>query len=241
MNEKRAASDSAFILLFEPESQSRRPTSSLSSDGDSGSSTVLAAGGRREGQMKRRLFNLLAAVGPAICVLAFVGCAHTHVPESRLIAADPARRGAVSSPLTVLTGNDSHIKKEAFLRITSATDWKRTWLDHLGMKEDTIYRPAMEVDFTRCEVLVVFVGASVNTCGLRVDSITETDDAIVVRFDDVSYQTLFGKEDKGDQVSPYAFIVLPKANKVIVLEDNVQRYIGHAPEWKEVARLEASR
>src|SRR5262249_46971048 len=142
-------------------------------------------------------------------------------------------------PLTVLTGNDSHVKKRVFLRIASAVDWKRTWLDHLGMKEDTIYRPAMEVDFTRCEVVAVFEGALVNSCGLRVDSITESNDAIVVRFDDISYQTAsLGKEDKGDQVSPYAFIVLPKANgKSIVLEENVQSINGRPPEWKEVARL----
>jgi hypothetical protein len=161
----------------------------------------------------------------------------------RLAAADPAQRGVIRSPLAVLTGNDSHVKPQAFLRIRSAADWKKTWLDHLGIKEDTIHRPAMEVDFTRCEVVTVFKGASVNSCGLRVDSVTESNDAIVVRFDDISYQTMsFGNEEKGDQVSPYAFIVLPKANsKSIVLEENVQSIIGRPPEWKEVARLPLDR
>jgi hypothetical protein len=181
--------------------------------------------------MRLKLLVLLIASTAALMLL------------HRLAAADPAQRGAVGSPLAVLTGNDSHVQKHAFLRITSPADWKKTWLDHLGIKEDTIHRPAMEVDFTRCEVVTVFEGASVNSCGLRVDSVAETNDAIVVRFDDISYQTLsFGNEDKGDPVSPYAFVVLPKANsKSIVLEENVQSIIGRPPEWKEVARLPLDR
>lgn len=33
------------------------------------------------------------------------------------------------------------------------------------------------------------------------------------------------------------FIVLPKSDKEIVLEENIQRYIGHPPAWKVRARL----
>ncbi|HEV2293884.1 MAG TPA: hypothetical protein VGR35_08500 [Tepidisphaeraceae bacterium] len=152
-----------------------------------------------------------------------------------MVAADARKPAVVMAPLTVLTGNDSHVKKPTYERITSAADWKKTWLNHLGMKEDTIYRPAMEVDFSRCEVIAVFEGESWNSCGFRIDSVTEQDDSIVVRFDDISYQTA-GPDGGGDRVTPFAFVVLPKSQKLITLEDNVQQYIGHPPEWKEVAR-----
>ena len=157
-----------------------------------------------------------------------------------LVAADASKTGNVTAPLVVLTGNDSHVKERAYERIASPADWKKAWLNHLGMKEDTIYRPAMEVDFSRCEVIAIFEGDSWNSCGLRIDSVTERDDSIVVRFDDVSYQT-DGPGGGGDRVTPFAFVVLPKAQKPIALEDNVQQYIGRPPEWREVVRLAAGK
>lgn len=157
-----------------------------------------------------------------------------------LIAADARKAGSVTSPLAVLTGNDSHVKKRAYERIASPADWKKTWLTHLGKKEDTIYRPAMEVDFDRCEVVAVFAGESWNSCGFQIDSVTEQDDSIVVRFEDISYQTV-GPDGGGDRVTPFAFVVLPKSKKPITLEDNIQQYKGRPAEWKEVARLAATR
>lgn len=155
-----------------------------------------------------------------------------------LIAADARKPDNVAAPLTTFTGNNSHVKRQTYERIQSPDAWKKTWLGHLGMKEDTIYRPAMEVDFSRCEVIAIFEGDSWNSCGFRIDSVAENGNSIVVRFDDISYQTA-GPDGGGDRVTPFAFVVLPKSQKPIALEDNVQQYIGHPPAWKEVARLEA--
>ena len=175
-------------------------------------------------------------------IASLVAFAAALVLVASSLHSDASQRGVVSSPLTVLTGNDSHVRKEAFLRITSSADWKKIWLKHLGMNEDTIYRPAMEVDFTRCEVIAVFEGESVNSCGLRVDSVIENGETVVVRYDDISYQTgSTGKKDHGDRVTPYAFIVLPALKKEVRLEDNVQQYIGEPPQWEEVAKLAALR
>ena len=96
-----------------------------------------------------------------------------------------------------------------------------------------IYRPALEVDLARCEVVALFRGDSINSCGLRVGSVTEDGDTVVVRFDDISFQTMSsGGKDGGDRVVPYAFIILPKSEKTIVLEENVQSIIGGPPQWK---------
>lgn len=157
-----------------------------------------------------------------------------------LIAADTSNTADVTAPLVVLTGNDSHVKQRTYERIESPEDWKKAWLTHLGEERDTIYRPAMEVDFSRCEVIAIFKGESWNSCGFRIDSVTEQDDSMLVRFEGIYYQT-GGPDGGGDRVTPFAFVVLPKSEKPIVLEDNVQQYKAHPPEWNEVARLTAKK
>lgn len=151
-------------------------------------------------------------------------------------APDADKSTVANSPLVVFTSNDSHMSKADYRKIASAEEWTQTWLEHLGMQEDTIYRPSMEVDFSRCTVVAIFSGKSINGRGFRVESVTEDNDKIVVRFDDISYQTA-GPDGGGDQVTPYAFIVLPKSEKPVVLEENVQNIKGELPKWKEVARL----
>jgi hypothetical protein len=155
------------------------------------------------------------------------------------VAADADKSGVINSALAVLTGDNSHVSKPAFTRIDSSSLWKKTWLTHLGKEQDTIYRTAMEVDFGRCTVTAIFGGQSVNSCGYRIESVHENGNTIVVRFDDISFQTA-GPDGGAVQVRPYAFIVLPKTSKPIVLEENVQSYKREEPEWKEVARLKRS-
>jgi hypothetical protein len=154
-----------------------------------------------------------------------------------LIAAGASKPRNDTAPLAVLTGNDSHVKARTYERIASPTDWKKTWLKHLGMKEDTIYRPAMEVDFDRCEVVALFEGESWNTCGFVVHSVTERDDSILLRVEGVYYQT----EGDGDCVAPFAFVVVPKSSKPITLEQSDPHFPNEPPRWKEVARFAAKK
>src|SRR5437762_11003552 len=98
-----------------------------------------------------------------------------------VIAADANKSGHAAAPPVVLTGPDSHVKEPTYERIASPAHWKKTWLNHLGMKEDTILRPAMEVDFSRYEVVAIFGGESSHICGFRVDSVTERDDSVLIR------------------------------------------------------------
>lgn len=144
------------------------------------------------------------------------------------------------TPLALLSGADSKVSEASYRRVTSADQWRRVWLDHLGLSDDTIYGPLFEVDFQRCMVLAVFRGKMVNVASERVDSVTQTERAIVVRIDDIGYQTFgFDNEGGAEHVTPYAFIVLPKSGKQIVFENNVQGQKGQPPVWKELARIEA--
>lgn len=143
--------------------------------------------------------------------------------------------------LLVMSSNDSHIATQDFRRITSAEMWSKTWLEHLGLDGDTIYRCFMEINYDRCMVVAVFGGNKTNLCGYEVDSVQEQEERILVRFIDIDYQTA-GPDGGADQVTPYAFIVLPKSDKPIVLEETVRSMVpGQALLWTEVAQLEAGK
>jgi hypothetical protein len=130
------------------------------------------------------------------------------------------------------------VGKPAFHRVTSEGAWKKVWLSHLGKTEADTFReslPAVTFDFDRCMVIAVFQGEKTNSRGLTVISLDEGKDAITLRFDDMSYQTVGGVA----RVTPYAFVVVPKSAKVVVVEEDVQALKDKPPEWKERARLKA--
>ena len=156
-------------------------------------------------------------------VVSFVVCSTVAL----FIAADVKKAENSAAPAVVLTGQDSHVEEPTYERIASRAEWKKMWRNHLGMKEDTVVCPAMEVDFSRYEVVAIFGGESSYISGFRVDSVTERDDLVLIRFEGIFFMT-HGRLIHG---TPYAFIVLPKSEKPITLET------GKPPQSSEVARL----
>ncbi len=140
--------------------------------------------------------------------------------------------------LAVLSGNDSHISKKAFQRIESQQAWRKTWLAHLGLKADTIYRPTLAIDFDRCLVIAVFGGSTTNSCGYRVESVSQDKDGMHLVFSEITYQTARAGGGE-DHAAPYAFIVLPKFTKQVVLEQVTHTMTGKTTAPTEVARLDA--
>ena len=136
-------------------------------------------------------------------------------------------------PLMVLTGAKSQLRDPAYHRITTADQLTEVWRSHLGPVFNRGDDPAPQVDFERCMVIAMLEGASVNSHGLRIEAVAQKYDTIILRFDDISYQTSGG----ANQVAPYAFVLLPKSENQVVLEKNVQQYLGQPPVWQEVARL----
>ena len=144
-------------------------------------------------------------------------------------------------PLLVLTGADSHISQPTVLRADSADQWQQIWIKHLGVTPQTIHRPAMEIDFGKCTLLAIFKGATANRTGVRVVSIDELPDALQIRLEDISYQTLSSGKDGGiEHVTPFAFVLIPRTSKLLVIEENVQGYKDRSAEWKQIAKLKAS-
>jgi hypothetical protein len=74
--------------------------------------------------------------------------------------------------------------------------------------------------------------------GVDVHSILEETDCIRVQYRSPSWQTRFDIEQKYDAQS-FAFIVLPKSQKTIVFDEDVQHLLGESPIWEERAKLPA--
>lgn len=165
-----------------------------------------------------------------LCIVAILTAA--PVDSDDRMQATPIRK-----PLLVLTGAKSAVMKAAYHRLESADQLKMTWRAHIGPEYDHGDLPVPEVDFDHCSVVALFQGSSFNSRGLQIVEVQEKDDATVLRFDDVSYQT----NGAANAVTPYAFAVLPKTDKPIVIEENQQPYLGEPPVWKEVARLNAAK
>jgi hypothetical protein len=144
--------------------------------------------------------------------------------------------GQASQPLVVISGTDSHVSKPSYERVTTPESWARIWASHLGTSKDDAYRPLLEVDFDRCLVVAVFRGDETNIRRLQVDSLSETADSVVIRFTELGYQTAGDSNDKPPD-RPYAFIVVFKTSKRIVLERNFPNMLSTVPEWNEVAQL----
>jgi hypothetical protein len=122
--------------------------------------------------------------------------------------------------------------------------WDNLWLSHLGKTEADKFRehiPVVTIDFEKNIVIAIFQGTSTNSRGLQITSVDEAKDFITLCFQGMSYQTAGGLGGGGGsvQVTPYAFVVVPKSSKVIVVKEDIQVPKDKPPEWKERARLRA--
>jgi RNA polymerase sigma factor (sigma-70 family) len=139
-------------------------------------------------------------------------------------------------PLLFLTGARSAVTDKELLRVTDPDEWKKVSQRHQGLiigGWGGIEQPTVEIDFKRCELIAIFRGVRTNCRGLWLDSITETEDQLTIRFTDATYQTV----GKGATATPYGFLLIPVTKKTVVIERNTQNLIGQPPIWTEQARL----
>lgn len=153
-----------------------------------------------------------------------------------------AEKGASKAigPCVVISGADSRVTKRQYFRITSPEQWARIWQEHKGERPtdsyDFFHNPLTlpEIDFDRYMVIAVFQGESVNSAGIKAVSISESDDRILFQFEHKGYQTLSSAEHDGEnKATAYGFFVIQRSNKSMAIEEDVQRYIGQPPTWKE--------
>lgn len=182
--------------------------------------------------------GLIAAAAGAVVTARWSAAGAQEATAPRSAAADTV-------PLVGVWGAKSAIKERSYARVTNAEDWTALWLRHVGAdaaKHSPYYNAegVPDVDFTRCMVVAICQGERWNSAGVRVVSVSEDDERVLVRFDDRSYQTA-GEGPDGGRVAATAFglFVLPRSAKAVVLEEDVQNLIGQPPRWKERARFDA--
>lgn len=186
----------------------------------------------------------------AFAVLLAAGCIHVTSPAATREADDRP----VAEPLVWMAGLDSEIRERTYLRITNAAEWKRLWKRHLGSKYDRYYGPNVDVDFERVMVIAIFNGAAANTRGIEVTSVHESEQSILIRFNVLGYQTITGlstnlgraatqsakvSEEVEIPDTSFAFIVLLRSERIVVLDEDKHTRIDDPPAWVEVARLKA--
>jgi hypothetical protein len=159
--------------------------------------------------------------------------------------AQEGREADASRPVLVLTGADSH-DRTGFHRVATDAALQELWLRHLGKTEDDRYRgsgiPAIHVDFDKYMVAVIVQVERRTSRGLEIVSVREQDDAVVLRYRNLSYQTS-GPPGAGPPPVPvtgaYAFVVLPRSGKPLVIEEATGALKGQPPQWQRRARIAA--
>lgn len=144
-----------------------------------------------------------------------------------------------SRPLVALHGASSRITATRYLRVTDAKEWRSLWLEHLGVTPgglEDLAAEVPEIDFDRCMVIALFTGSRWNSRGISCEGIIERDAELLVRFDQLSYQTS-GPDGGGEKVQPFGVFVLPRSECRVVLEENVQGLKDNPPKWKRQAEI----
>jgi len=85
-------------------------------------------------------------------------------------------------------------------------------------------------------VVVVFLGEKANVSGIDLEPLIEGPSSIVIRIRELTYQTAGSEGDKPPD-RPYAFVILPRLYKSVILEEDVQQYKDAPPKWVRLADL----
>jgi len=168
----------------------------------------------------------------------------TVVALALTVARAPADGGQFPArpiaPLVRLVGGDSQVAAPEWLCIRNAKDWEAAWERHAGKVERIHLEGRIKnmpvVDFDQCMILAVFMGKSTNSHGVRLNSISESADAITIRYDSESFQTL-GPNGGGVSSQPYGLFIVPRSNMTVVFERDTNNLKGGESKWKEVARV----
>lgn len=172
--------------------------------------------------------SVLAAASGLVGLACLMGQAPSPAPEPRPAA-------------VTIAGSFSNVPRPRVERITSADRWKDVWKEHMGDRAEK-GAPGWDrwplIDFDRYMVVAVFAGTSTNIEAWEIESVADLPDVQRIRYDAVSFQTAsFNGEDTGTSTTSYGFFILPRSERELVMEENVQGLIGKPPIWKEKHRF----
>lgn len=188
---------------------------------------------------------LVLAVVPFLVVLAHWRSAagQQTVRPAGSPGVTPAAGGEALAPYVTWSGPDSAISSAEYAIARNDADWQNLWERHLGQTRARESSPRMSVprvDFSRCMVVGLFTGNRTNCNGVSLSSIQEQGGRVVLRFDESTYQVAFGPGERPQElpmVHPYAIFVLPRSDKPIEVQENVQGLKDSPEKWKTRATL----
>lgn len=151
-------------------------------------------------------------------------------------------------PVLVWTGTETKQPKETFARCISQKGWQAIWDAHCVRKKGENLT-CLEIDFDSFMVVAIFHMSS----RLQIAEVVEKTEGILVRYKPWGNQIFFlpgsdGKhrvyesgrgeiDPKGIQSLSFAFVVIPRSTKAMILEEDAQSVIGKPPVWKERAKF----
>lgn len=147
-------------------------------------------------------------------------------------------------PIVSWTGAWSEIRTPTYARPVSETAFERLWFRHAplktGRRQGVPYvrqtSDPPEIDFGHATVVMVFGGDDVNTHGFYVAESDIDSSRIRIRIVQRAYQS-GGPDGGAHPARPWALFVFPATSLPIVIEEDVQSWLGRPPIWKERARL----
>jgi len=139
-------------------------------------------------------------------------------------------------PTAVFDGTHSQIKKEKIVRVLTADAWKELWQEHRGKNATfTETGQSLEIDFETHYVIAIFVGncdGCAITPRLRGDTVLIGYKGWVSQTEGRDERTP-AQRAKDDAMASYAFVILPRSRRTVLVEENVQRMLGEPPIWKQ--------
>lgn len=138
-------------------------------------------------------------------------------------------------------GSYSSIQTPRVELIESGSAWEALYTEHTREKPEKNANGFLTwptIDFDKFVVLAVFAGKAKNSNGYEGVSVTESVAGVLVRIDQVHFQTSsFDGRDAGIATTAYGFLVIPRKVGAWTIEENTQNLIGGPPVWTELKRF----
>jgi len=163
-------------------------------------------------------------------------------PGQPQIAANPNNMVKNTGVAVQWMGSYSSIQTPRIQVVTDANAWETLYAEHTRDKPEKNANGFLtwpRIDFDQFVVVALFAGKGTNSNGFDAVSVTESIAGVVVRFDEVLFQTAsFNGGPSGITTTGFGFLVIPRKNGTWILEENTQNLIGGPPVWTERKRVD---
>lgn len=138
----------------------------------------------------------------------------------------------------IAEGADSRILEPTVLRIRSNDELRRAWNRHRGRSSDApplVSESTPQIDFDRWEVVAIFGGGTSHSDGIRIVEVVDVGRVRRVRFDSLTHQTAGSTHVmrvRRPAGAEFGFFLLPRTEREVVVEENVQNLLGAPPVWE---------